>query len=359
MTVSESKKIEDMKSGDKSSFLSVFDALVIDVMDALPPSMPTEGREWIKKCMLYCVPGGKMNRGLMVEASMQAIKEFQGVEVTANDVKLANVLGWCVEWLQAVFLVADDIMDQSTSRRGQPCWYKKPEIGLVAINDSMLLQSCLFQIMKKYFGETLYYPFLLELFNDVIFKTELGQLMDLITAPENDVDLNRFSMEKYKWIVEYKTAYYSFYLPVALAMHMCGIKESAAFDQARGILIPLGVYFQVQDDYLDCYGLPEHIGKVGTDIQDNKCSWLVNTALELANDQQKAVLAESYGKRGAPEAERAVKRVFEELGIEKRYNEYEEESYKLIVDKIESLQSETLPRKVFDLFVAKIYKRSK
>jgi farnesyl diphosphate synthase len=44
-------------------------------------------------------------------------------------------------------------------------------------------------------------------------------------------------------------------------MRMVGITDETYYKQALDILLPLGEYFQVQDDYLDCYGTPEVIGK--------------------------------------------------------------------------------------------------
>lgn len=47
----------------------------------------------------------------------------------------------------------------------------------------------------------------------------------------------------------------------------------------------------LQDDFLDCYGDPEIIGKIsGGDIKDGKCSWLVVVALQKANSEQQKII---------------------------------------------------------------------
>lgn len=304
--------------------------------------------------MRYNVVGGKMNRGLSVLHSYRLIKS--NADLSREEVLKANVLGWCVEWLQAFFLVADDIMDSSQTRRGQPCWYKLPTVGTVAINDSFLLESIIYKTLKKNFRSESYYVDLLELFHEVTYQTELGQLMDLLTAPEGNVDLNRFSMDRYMLIVEYKTAYYSFYLPVALAMLMAGLNTSEALQQARDILVPLGKFFQVQDDVLDCFGDAETIGKIGTDIQDNKCSWLVNQALLIMNAEQRQILDANYGRNDEQCVQR-VKQLYNELDLQSVYLAYEEKSFSTISEMIQ--KADLVTPAVFMDFAKKIYKRQK
>lgn len=66
-------------------------------------------------------------------------------------------------------MVSDDIMDASITRRGQPCWYKSENVGMVAINDAFILESCIYIFLKKYFKKTDYYVDLIELFHEVSF----------------------------------------------------------------------------------------------------------------------------------------------------------------------------------------------
>lgn len=279
--------------------------------------------------------------------------------LTEEEYFQAATLGWMVELLQAFFLVSDDIMDSSITRRGKPCWYRQEGVGMVAINDAFMLESAIYTLLKKHFRSHPCYVDMLELFHETTLQTELGQLCDLLTAPEDVVNLDNFSLEKYSFIVIYKTAYYSFYLPVVLALQMLNIATPKNLKQAEDILIPMGEYFQVQDDYLDNFGLPEHIGKIGTDIMDNKCSWLVNQALKIATPEQRKILEDHYGKKdSAHEAE--VKKLYNDLQLEKLYQAYEEKSVEDLKTKVSKIdESEGLKKEIFDAFLSKIYKRSK
>jgi farnesyl diphosphate synthase len=239
-------------------------------------------------------------------------------------------LGWCIEWLQAFFLVADDVMDASVTRRGEPCWYRRSNVQLIAINDSFILESCVYKILKRYFGREAYYTQLVDLFIEVSRQTELGQLLDLTSQPQDGIiDLERFTMERYTSIVKYKTAFYSFYLPVALGMIVAGVSDPKIYEQTREILCAMGEYFQIQDDFLDCYGDPKVIGKVGTDIQDNKCSWLVIQALKRCTLKQRKVLEKNYGQQDLAKVNK-VKELYNELNLATVFKKYEDESYQHI-----------------------------
>ena len=282
-----------------------------------------------------------------------------GRPLQRDEARDSATLGWCTELLQAFFLVSDDIMDSSQTRRGSPCWYRMPEVGMVAINDAFMLESSIFVILKKHFRERRCYLDLIELFHEVTFQTEIGQQCDLLTAPEERVDLSNFDMQKYTFIVLFKTAYYSFYLPVALSLYLLDLATPSNLAQAKKILIPLGEYFQIQDDYLDNFGRPEVIGKIGTDIQDNKCSWLINQALVRASPDQLEILKANYGRKDA-EKEAEVKKVYVDLKLDQLYRDYEDKRVQDLRTLIADVdESQGLKKGVFDTFLTKIYKRNR
>lgn len=258
--------------------------------------------------------------------------------------------------LQAYFLVADDIMDGSITRRGQPCWYKVPKVGMVAINDGIILESCIYRILKKHFGSSSVYVHLLDLFHEVTHQTAHGQLLDTTTAPIGTVDLSRYTLSTYMRIVTYKTAFYTFYLPVACGLRLSGVEEESAYRISQDICVAMGQYFQIQDDYLDCFGDPEVIGKIGTDIEDNKCSWLVVQALERANEDQRKIIENCYGKSDQA-AVKQVKDVYKQIGLEEVFLRYEQESYDKLIGMIK--EQTLLKEDVFLPLLTKIYKRKK
>lgn len=342
------------QSTDLELFDDIFPKLVSDLVEnGIRQSEIQDSLDWFKKVCEYNVPFGKKNRGLTVLHSYK----YLVVDATEDDLELARILGWCVEWLQAFFLVADDIMDDSVTRRGQPCWYRKPGVGMIAVNDSFYLESAIFVILKKYFHNKPYYINIVELFLETILQTVIGQNLDLITAPTDHIDFTNFTIDRYQAIVKWKTAFYSFYLPVALAMYMAGINDAESHKNAKEILLKMGEYFQVQDDYLDCFCDPKITGKIGTDIEDNKCSWLVVQALSRCNDEQRKLLEENYAQKDSAKVAK-VKELYNELKLQDLYHQYEEDSYKQLIQLIEKL-SGNLPKEMFIAYANKIFKREK
>jgi farnesyl diphosphate synthase len=292
---------------------------------------------------------GKLNRGIAVVHTAKLLGAKSEEEIFR-----ATVLGWCVEILQAFFLVADDIMDHSEMRRGVPCWYKVADIGLAAINDAFLLESTVFELLRIHLKSQPCYVDCLELFLSVTRMTECGQALDL---ESETLDHSQYTMERYDAIVNHKTAYYSFYLPVALAMYLQGRDKPMELQCAKSILLKIGHYFQVQDDYLDCYGDPEVIGKVGVDIQEKKCSWLFVTALENVPKEDRDLLLDNYGRK-EENCVATIKRIYRTLDLQGKYLEYSTKIYKDICKEIEDDKS-GMPPQIFKDFLDKIHARSK
>ncbi|KAH9911024.1 uncharacterized protein BXZ73DRAFT_108303 [Epithele typhae] len=94
----------------------------------------------------------------------------------------------------------------------------------------------------------------------------------------------------------FKTAYYSIYLPVAASAASPSPASPAALPRPQspssGRVRPRAEYAHVLDDFLD-YA----VGKIGTDVVDNKRSWYANAAVALTTLTQRAVLDANCGRK--------------------------------------------------------------
>jgi hypothetical protein len=117
----------------------------------------------------YNVLDGKKVRGTGV---IDAVRALSANTPDENLLKQAAVLGWCIELMQGAFLVADDLMDHSLTRRGKPCWYLQVTNKHSAINDAFYLYSCTFTLLSQYFPGNVK---LIHLFNEIFQRTVIGQ----------------------------------------------------------------------------------------------------------------------------------------------------------------------------------------
>ena len=178
-------------------------------------------------------------------------------------------------------LMHDDVMDKADMRRGQATVHKKwNENTAILSGDAMLILSYIYitKSNEKHLKE------LIELFSKTATEICEGQEYDM--QFENRLDVTE---DEYLNMICLKTA-------VMLgASLMSGAIIGGASEQDQKYLfdfgINLGLSFQIQDDLLDAYGNPSVFGKkIGGDILCNKKTYLLISALNISNKEEKEEL---------------------------------------------------------------------
>ncbi|KJH44816.1 hypothetical protein DICVIV_09135, partial [Dictyocaulus viviparus] len=90
------------------------------------------------------VIGGKYIRSILALESFYALNPNCDHRTLEKMAKCASLL----EMIQGFYLIIDDIIDGSETRRGKPCWYKNKDIGISAVNDALLLDVFVDELIR-------------------------------------------------------------------------------------------------------------------------------------------------------------------------------------------------------------------
>ncbi len=138
---------------------------------------------------------------------------------------------------------------------------------------------------------------------------------------------------------------------VALVYLELGTTKNMA--QLQDIGMAFGKYAQVQDDFLDAFADPAVTGKIGTDIQEGKCTWLIIQALQRCTPEQRKVLEQGYGVQDEEKVE-SVKTIYRDLQLDLVYAEYEVQALRELKTMIEKVdETEGLTRTAFEVMPGK------
>lgn len=183
-----------------------------------------------------------------------------------------------IELFHNFTLIHDDIMDAAPLRRGMETVHKKfGDSTALLTGDVMMIQA--YEYLNKIQINNIHS--ILQLFNRTAKEVCEGQQLDMDFEKQEHV-----SLDDYLYMISLKTS-----VLLAASLEMGAILGGAGGGNRKHLYDfgkNLGIAFQIQDDYLDAFGDPEKFGKdVGGDIRQNKKTFLLLYALEVANPEQK------------------------------------------------------------------------
>lgn len=208
--------------------------------------------------------GGKRLRPVMLLAANQM---FGGC---IDTVRYAAV---GIETFHNFTLLHDDLMDKSPIRRGNPTVYRKwNENTAILSGDTMFALAWRYMLKQPHAN----LQAILNTFNETAIGVCEGQQYDMEFETRDNV-----SIPEYMNMIRLKTA-----VLLAGALKVGALYTDAQEQDVESLYqfgIHLGLAFQLQDDLLDAYGDETTFGKkIGSDIRDNKKTFLYLKAIETA-----------------------------------------------------------------------------
>lgn len=172
-------------------------------------------------------------------------------------------------------LLHDDVMDDAKVRRGRECVHIKWNTNTAILSgDQMMIEA--YKQLAELPDDQL--PHVLRLFNKMATEICEGQQYDVDFEHQSKV-----SIAQYMEMIRLKTS-----VLLATALQIGALLSGASQAQQEALYnygIALGLAFQIQDDYLDCYGNEQTFGKaIGGDIKEGKKTWLWLTAEKQSQD---------------------------------------------------------------------------
>ncbi|XP_059620320.1 farnesyl pyrophosphate synthase-like, partial [Phlebotomus argentipes] len=317
-----------LSKAKRDAFLTYFPRIVQELEAKAATIDKIDRGKHLTRVLNYCVSGGRKYSGIIVAETYKMLTPESSQ--TPENLKLAYYLGWCVEMFIDGINVADDIMDGGKTRRNKTCWYLLEDVKIGAINDSFIIQTSVYFLLRTHFGQLDCFMRLLELFNETSFVGYLGQHVD-VNCSLNSGDC---TTEKYEAIAKNIGSYAMVYFPVALGATLAGYADSECLEKGRPILADLGYFYMIQNDYVDCFGDHNITGKVGTDIREGKCRWLAVACMEHATPAQRAIMKAHYGHDN-PEDEAIIKQLYLDVNLPQIYAEYSKKLYDRLMKNVE------------------------
>jgi len=213
---------------------------------------------------------------------LRPILALMGYELFQTDYKPALPLAYAIEIFHNFSLVHDDIMDAAPLRRGQSTVHQKWDLNTAILSGDVMLIYAYDYLLQLNAPERI--ADIVRVFNRVAREVCEGQQMDMDFETRADV-----SIPEYLKMIELKTS-----VLIAGALEMAALAAGANEEDVKHLYEfgrNVGIAFQLQDDILDTFGDAAAVGKqIGGDIVQNKKTFLILKALELASSTQKAEL---------------------------------------------------------------------